>query len=611
MQNKEIVTTRSEGSISEGQSGPPSRWWRIRRSREGASKTGSPLLSFLQNARNFRARDINVTVVNSPAIPEDDGPGWKLLVQNISPNALHNSSARYDPPKCDEGTRVELLQELMTRITNHRSLQRLLCMTGPAGSGKSALQQTIAECCEERDILGSAYFFATADPTRNTVSTIVPTIAFQLGSHDPTLKEAISTVVAQDNVIFARSLRVQMDNLIVRPVRALRKSVGVSTTSLPYAILIDGLDECRGEERQHELLDAIRACLLDDDLPFFVFITSRPEWAIRTALEPGGHLRSVAFHIDLTNYYAGADMRRYLRTRFEKLTSRARDPNWFTENDIQTLVNAGSGQFVYVTTVYKWISEPRGSPAQRLKIVIRWAPQAGQTARPFEALDQLYTNILLNAKIEYEAVDTHYERDFLLLFNIHHTNAVAGLLPGQYAHMSKDQVATCLDLESDSLEILISDLHSLVSLQTRGEHSPNPYLHIHHKSFSDFLNVKSRAKDLFVPRSRVYERLIKCCLSHILRSPKSDFSRVPLNLDDEIIDFTQRGGWKQVDSAPSIFFSRSKYTKLLEDGKTQGIKERDPKVLEEMEMYFEKWKREYDQYLAERKRRFIPAKKGA
>ncbi|KAJ2914173.1 hypothetical protein MD484_g6223, partial [Candolleomyces efflorescens] len=440
MRNKKKKKTRPAFSDSDEHSDPPVSRRRARKGGRNAqdrqvstatgqrplvgSNTASPSASFLGGARNFQLRDLNVTVNPSPTPDPVDGPGWKLLVQKISANALHNSSARYDPPKCDEGTRVELVETLMTRITNRRSPQRLLCMTGPAGSGKSALQQTIAERCEKSDILGSAYFFATADPTRNTVSTIVPTIAYQLGSHSPALRQAINAVVANDTVIFDRSLRVQMDTLIVRPVRNLLEGAVLNVATLPYVILIDGLDECTGEKLQNELLAVVRECLLADGLPFYVFIASRPEWAIRTALEAGGHLHSVAFHIDLSDYHASEDMCRYLRPRLAQLSSRTRDPNWFTEDDIQTLVNAGSGQFVYVTTVYAWISEPRGSPAQRLKIVLRWVPRAGETARPFEVLDRLYTNILLNAKDTYEAVDTHSGRDFLLLFNIHHTNAV-------------------------------------------------------------------------------------------------------------------------------------------------------------------------------------------
>jgi hypothetical protein len=409
----------------------------------------------------------------------------------------------------------------MDRIEDRENPRRLLCMTGAAGSGKSALQQTIAECCEESGILGSAYFFANADPTRNTISTIVPTIAFQLGSHNPALRHAISSVVERDPVIFDKSLQAQMDSLLVRPMRYLREAAALDLVTLPHAILIDGLDECRGEDRQEELLIAIRKCLLADDLPFCIFIASRPEWAIRTALAPGGHLHAVAYHIQLSEHHdASGDMSRFLRRRFELLSVRTGNPRWFTEENIEALVKAGSGQFIYVATVYRWISERRASPAERLEIVLSWTPHEGQQARPFEALDRLYTNILLNAKNAYESVDTHSRWDFLLLLKIHHINVVAGFTnyDGMNNRMRKRDLTHLLGLGDESLEILIWDLHSLVSIVE----DARIYLRILHKSFSDFLNAKSRAKELFVSPSRVFTHLVKCCLLHITRSPDSD-----------------------------------------------------------------------------------------
>jgi hypothetical protein len=57
-------------------------------------------------------------------------------------------------------------------------------------------------------------------------------------------------------------------------------------------------------------------------------------------------------------------------------------------------------------------------------------------------------------------------------------------------------------LETDALKILISDLHSLVSMEEASSSEPLSYLRILHKSFSDFLDAETRAKDLFVPPSR-------------------------------------------------------------------------------------------------------------
>ncbi|KAJ2926990.1 hypothetical protein H1R20_g10081, partial [Candolleomyces eurysporus] len=367
----------------------------------------------------------NVTVNAQPTMrPRIDG--WERLLTHTAPNALHDSNARYDPPKCDEDTRVEVIRELKSWIEDRESPKRLLCMTGAAGSGKSALQQTMAESCSKSNILGSAYFFAAADPTRNTTSSLIPTVAYQLGQGNPGLKEYIGSAVEEDELIFSKSLLSQTNALICNPVRRLRASGKLDLASFRYVILIDGLDECKGEHHQAEILKAVQDCLLNEDLPFRIFIASRPEWAIHSALAPGGELNELAYHIQLSDQYdATADIRRYLQRSLRELGLRSRDPRarspgWFSKEDIEKLVTAASGQFIYAATVIRYLSEPRDSPVDRLKIVLSWTPKDGQLARPFEQLDLLYRGILSAAKIAYETVDTHRERDFLLLFRAYH-----------------------------------------------------------------------------------------------------------------------------------------------------------------------------------------------
>ncbi|RXW12679.1 hypothetical protein EST38_g13175 [Candolleomyces aberdarensis] len=301
-----------------------------------------------------------------------------------------------------------------------------------------------------------------------------------------------------------------MDTLIVRPFRCLRERGDFDLTTFPYAILIDGLDECKGEARQAELLTAIRLCLLTTDLPFCIFLASRPEMAIRTALDPGGHLQAVANHLPLSDkYYAAKDMCRYLRKRFQDLSPRVGNPQWFTEKDIDVLAEAASGQFVYVATAFNYISEPRGSPADRLKIVLTWTPHEGQAACPFEALDRLYTNILLAAKEAYEAVDTHRGNDFLILLRIYQLNSAHAHFDG----IQPDILHSLLELESNAAEILISDLHSLVTLEAGSR------LSWYHKSFGDFWGEKSRSKDLFVPRPRLCAHVARYYMQFIIKIP--------------------------------------------------------------------------------------------
>jgi hypothetical protein len=233
-------------------------------------------------------------------------------------------------------------------------------------------------------------------------------------------------------------------------------------------------------------------------------------------------------------------MQRYLQRRFEAIGLRIGNPQWFTQDNINTFVVAASGQFVYVATVYKYISERRASPAERLKIVLEWTPHEGQTARPFEALDRLYTNILLAAKDAYEAVDTHQGRDFLLLFRLQHIN-ISQHLSTLYSHrIPANRLSALLFLEVRAEETLISDLHSLVTL-AKDKHDDSR-LHMYHKSFTDFLEAENRAKTLFVSTSSVLAHLAKCCMQYIIECPLDFDSRawllVPLDSRNLYVTFS-------------------------------------------------------------------------
>ncbi|KAJ2932497.1 hypothetical protein H1R20_g4615, partial [Candolleomyces eurysporus] len=422
-----------------------------------------PSSSLFPYASNFVVNGLQVNASQHGSNLID--PGWERLLQNTAPNALHDSKYRFDPPKCDEDTRVEVTEELMEWIQDRESPQRLLCMTGAAGSGKSALQQTVAEKCSRLDILSSTFFFSSTDPTRNTVSTVIPTIAYQLGSSKPALREAISAAVTKDPLIFERSLKTQMNKLIVNPIEDLSRAIpNPELAALPYAILIDGVDECANEQRQAELLATIDDCLLQNDaLPFRVFITGRPEWAIRSALEVAGHLHQKAYHIQLSDQYdASGDIRRSLWRRLRDIGRRSGDPralspSWPSEEDIETLVINASGQFIYAATVIKFVSERRSSPVDRLQAVLTWTSE--DRAQPFATLDLLYTNIVSAAKEAYEAA--HPERDFLLLLRVYQMVQESQWITPPLLHLPS--LAKILDLEDEAHRWLITDLRAIVT----------------------------------------------------------------------------------------------------------------------------------------------------
>lgn len=75
-----------------------------------------------------------------------------------------------------------------------------------------------------------------------------------------------------------------------------------------------------------------------------------------------------------------------------------------------------------------------------------------------------------------------------------------------------DTLSLLLGLESDAVELLISDLRSIVTLERDDE--TRLILRLYHKSFADFLDEESQAKDLYmyVPAERVWGHFAKYCM---------------------------------------------------------------------------------------------------
>ncbi|KAJ2928130.1 hypothetical protein H1R20_g8976, partial [Candolleomyces eurysporus] len=562
-------------------------------------------MSMFPNAQNFRVDNMQLHSSQHVHNTRDNRiDGWKMLLDNVASNALHNSRARFDAPKCDEDTRVEVTKELVDWIQDREAPQRLLCMTGAAGAGKSALQQTIAGKCSTSNTLGSAFFFSAGDPTRNNLTSIVPTIAYQLGLRNHALRDAVAEVIEEDPLIFERQLRVQMDTLVVAPFKRVCANGELDRSTFPHAILIDGLDECSGEENQAELLSTIKHCLLDDlDLPFRIFIASRPEWAIRSALcsEPEGYLYQLAYHIKLSDKYdATADIRCYLWRKLQDIGRRSHDRRaqslWPTKEDVEKLVAAASGQFVYAATVIKYVSQRRGSPVDRLRAIINWTPEGGQQTRPLELLDNLYRNILSTAKELYEGVDTNRGRDFLSLVRAYQMNFDCRILKARITLRYFNEI---IGLEEGAHQVLFSDLQSLVVFSQDPSIGEWEDMRFYHLSFSEFLD-KSCLQKLIQQEDFLHDwsfAYIIRILYHYLNKQNTDSNNL------QLINFTRNNGWGRIDERLSSHVDIDRFSDW--DGLahfTFNAIQRLNDDLHKHELavvvksYFDKWKERYQKY---------------
>ena len=137
----------------------------------------------------------------------------------------------------------------------------ILWLSAPAGAGKSAILQKVAEEFDHSGRLAASFFFSRTAAKRNTENHLISTIAYQLARSIPAARRYIEEAVDYDPSIFSRTLQVQLERLITQPLvhASLDPQGGVHW---PTLLVIDGLDECDGEENQVLILNAFQDALL-------------------------------------------------------------------------------------------------------------------------------------------------------------------------------------------------------------------------------------------------------------------------------------------------------------------------------------------------------------
>ncbi|TEB33606.1 hypothetical protein FA13DRAFT_162268 [Coprinellus micaceus] len=335
-----------------------------------------------------------------------DDTTLKELYTHISP------AARGDAPKCHPETRKAVQQNIFSWMSGgskgaaSKSTEDILWLTGPAGTGKTAIMGTVSDKLQKRQELAATFYFSSYKGIAETMSKrrLVTTLAYQLAVHPhltDTLLSPILSTIRKNPALFDLNLTQQLETLILQPLRASRGNLG--PTSTPMVILIDGVDECgevgdmnanrSRQEDQIEVLSVLRQAINDPAFPFRVIVASRPETWIRRFFTDSATGKVTEIFLD-NKYNPDNDIRLFLKSKFAELCRRyGLDPStWPSEQAIAKLVEDASGQFIYVATVLRYIDTPGTSPHRRLDVVLKLKPQS--KSNPFAVLDALYTSIL-------------------------------------------------------------------------------------------------------------------------------------------------------------------------------------------------------------------------
>ncbi|KIL60000.1 hypothetical protein M378DRAFT_45775, partial [Amanita muscaria Koide BX008] len=247
------------------------------------------------------------------------------------------------PPECHPNTRTTIRNEIAWWLDESVSKKSpLLWLNGPAAVGKSVIAKTVSGFHGQ---IIAAFFFSTSSD--KTAATLFPTLAWQLARRIPDTRKHIITSLKSSDSLQTSQIEEQFDLLIIQPLK--------STTTLKCrpVMVIDGVDECTDERMLGRLLRVLIQAGEGGDMPVRFVICSRPEPRIHAILLGGDRDVISTIRIGFSQDCKD-DMTRYLTDKFNAIRQPRDGPSpWFQPSDISDLVEASSGQFLYVSTIVR------------------------------------------------------------------------------------------------------------------------------------------------------------------------------------------------------------------------------------------------------------------
>ncbi|TFK36552.1 hypothetical protein BDQ12DRAFT_667704 [Crucibulum laeve] len=301
--------------------------------------------------------------------------------------------------RCYPGTRLEVIAKI-EKWMKDGSDRPILWLNGPAGSGKSAISQTIAELYKDR--ICASFFFLRGAGQRSQIQLLIPTLVHQFALSMPKTKEIIEDVLKNEPHIYQQALQYQLERLLINLVRAERKGLFKQKKGL---IIIDALDECDDKEKMGEFIEAITILCNTPrfQLPFRLLLTSRVEEHIQQQFNDP-KTQSVIHYLPLEDFDATEDIQLYLKSRLSTIYKRncgimhGISQSWPSTHQLKQLSRNAEGSFIVAFTLVNFIEVEKGHPKDKLEMALNMT----------DGLDPTYHDVITKALQENEILQDRH-----------------------------------------------------------------------------------------------------------------------------------------------------------------------------------------------------------
>jgi hypothetical protein len=290
--------------------------------------------------------------------------------------------------QCLQGTREDILDDIIKRLSTAPDGSNILWLYGVAGAGKSTVATTISQYFRDLGLLGAFIFFDRNKPATRNARFVIHTIAHSVAKLNPQVHTALCKIIERDPHLLDAPIRTQFQKLLLDPLTAAYETGDMCG---PILIILDAVDECVERDSRTALVE-----LLVDEfrkLPsaFRIFITSRPDVGLTSRFKNVPNITSLELALATDK-----DITLYLRCNLDEVE----------ETTIQSLERLSGGLFIWATTVCRFLANSYNREDKLAKLL-------ASEYDPARSLDELYTIALReSARVEDEKFTRWDDGDF-------------------------------------------------------------------------------------------------------------------------------------------------------------------------------------------------------
>ncbi|KAF9449343.1 hypothetical protein P691DRAFT_759119 [Macrolepiota fuliginosa MF-IS2] len=445
----------------------------------------------------------------------------------------YHSSARDPPPRCYDGTRAKFITMVEHSLSDSDADERLLLLSGPAGVGKSAILQTLAERREQSGTFGASLFFprstsgdsssSPSDDFSGDSSRIWLTISYRLATLNISYATYVNEQMRHDPKLVEANMQQQFKKLIAEPCGQKR----LLDSSRLWPIFIDGLDQCQGYTTPAQILQLIGKFISDyPSSPLLWIITSRPD---RHLLKTFDKLslcdRVKRDSIPVDSDDALADVKHFLRSEFVQFQDEydITDPSpWPKEDDFGRVHVSVSGYFMVASAISQFVGNRKvADPVTQLETVVSAVSLPRAAPKHIDSVHEMYRQII--GTVHHD----HYRTAKRILGFY--------LLPqgfGAYSQRSTSFSTLCnlLDIKQNVAYACLSGLLPVLVFPEPKNAFDTP-MRFFHTSFAEFLINRDASKEFWIDVKEVVDDLWEC---HCRIIQQANVPNIPLPQPNKI-----------------------------------------------------------------------------